>query len=418
LDLGLKPRVIILLDSSGSMGQVLDKKKSKMFYAKKLFGTYLADQWREKAEVGMVVYGSRRKKDCSDTYMPFSVGERNLSKIDAAVKKLSPLGMTPIADSLKLAIDQLKSYPGPKRIMIFTDGEETCGGDSCKILEDAIQNKVVDLEMFVTGIGMTDKSKDLDKLRCLGKVFGAPDSQSLSQALQDINTDIQGGGSNAKNGIAGNNLYVEAPEVNAEVKLYSLTNGQRTYLRSFKASYGVKVPPGDYSAEVMLDPVYTFQKFKIPPKKMVKLKVSGVGYVQVNFFNNLLDVEVLNRDKKVVKSFESDHFVPVKSGEYDIRVFGDPFYELNFKKYKIIPGKKHEIPVDDAGVVQVDFPSAVGIHVFDGNEKDMGSYLTNFPFVLKTGTYRFYVNKDCNLSGITVRKEKTINRLQCLPKQK
>ena len=417
LDQGLKPKVVILLDSSGSMGQVLDKKKSKMFYAKKLFGNYLQDQWREKADVGMLVYGSRKKQDCSDYYMAIPIGERNLTKIDSAVKKLSPTGMTPIASSLELAIEQLKGYPGPKRVMIFTDGEETCGGDSCKILEKAIQEKVLDLEMFVTGIGLKEKSKDLDKLRCLGKVFGAPDSNSLAQALDDINNDINGGGKSSGGKKAGNNLYVDSPDPKAEVKVYKLENGTRTYLRSFFGPYGVKLPPGLYSAEVMINPMYTFKEFKIPAHKTVHLKVSGVGYLQVNFFNHLLDVEVLNRDKKVVNSFESDTLTPIKSGVYDIRIYGDPFFEHYEKNFKIVPGGKNEIPVESAGVVQVDYPKTVGIHVFDGNEKELGNYLTNFPFVLKTGTYRFFVSAACNIEGITVRKEKTLQRLRCIPKK-
>lgn len=415
LDRGLKPRVIILLDSSGSMGQILDKRKSKMFYAKRLFGSYLTDQWREKADVGMIVYGSRKKRDCSDVFMPFPIGEKNLAKIDAAVKKLSPTGMTPIANSLEMAIDQLRSYPGPKRVMIFTDGEETCGGDSCKILEKAMREKVLDLEMFVTGIGMKEKSKDLDKLRCLGKTFGAPDSKSLEQALNQINASINGGKAAGRE--SGNNLFVDTPEPNAQVKLYSLATGTPVLVKSFVASVGTQVPPGEYRAEVQLDPIYTFSKFKIPPRKNVRLKVTGVGYVQVDFFNNLLDVEILNRDKKVVYSFESDNLVPVKSGEYDIRISGDPFFETTLKSFRVIPGKKHFIPVENVGVVQVDYPSAVGIHVFDGNEKDLGSYLSNFPFVLKSGAYRFFINKDCNIEGTNVRKEKTVQRLQCFPKK-
>lgn len=418
LDQGLKPRVIILLDSSGSMGQILDKQKSKMYYAKKLFGSYLADQWREKADVGMITYGSRRKQDCSDYFFAVPVGEKSLSKIDSAVKKLSPTGMTPIADSLKLAIDQLKGYPGPKRVMIFTDGEETCGGDSCEILEKAIQEKIFDLEMFVTGIGLKEKSKDLDKLRCLGKTFGAPDSKSLEKALDQINESINPKNADGSKSVAGNNLSVDCPSPNAKVKLFKLENGARTFVSDFTASVGAKVPPGEYSAEVQIDPVYTFQKFKIPPKKSVKLKVVGVGYLEVKFFNNLLDVEVLNKDKKVVQSFESDQLVPIKSGVYDIRIFGEPFYEHYEKKYLIIPGKKQQIELDNLGVIQVDYPRPVGIHVFDGNEKEIGTYLSNFPFVLKGGDYRFYVNDQCNIPGITVRKEKTVQRLQCLTPKK
>ena len=417
LEQALKPRVVILLDSSGSMGQLLDKRKSKMFYAKKLFNEYLRYQWREKAEVGMVVYGSRRKQDCGDTYLAIKVGERNLTKIDSTVKQLSPLGMTPIADSLELAIEQLKNYPGPKRVMIYTDGEETCGGDSCKILEKAIQEKIVDLEMFVTGIGLDEKSKDLDKLRCLGKTFGAKSPEQLQQSLDDI-SNMMGGATNAQGKRVGNNLFVESPDPKATVRLFEIKNGERVYVRDFISSYGVRLPPGTYSAEVLLEPVYSFKEFKLPPGKRVTLRVAGSGQMTVHFFKGLLDVEILNKDKKVVQSFSSDEPAIVKSGVYDVRISGDPFFEKIEQKFKIVPGGKHEITIDGIGVVQVNYPTNVGFHVFDGGEKELGNYITNFPFVLKTGAYRFFVNDKCNIEGITVRNEKSIQVLQCLPPKK
>ena len=409
----LKPKVIILLDSSGSMGQLLDQHHSKMFFAKKLFGEYLRYQWREKAEVGMVVYGARRKEDCDDTYLAIQPGEKSLSKIDDTVKKLSPIGMTPIASSLEIAINQLRGYPGPKRIMIFTDGEETCGGDSCEILEKAIQEKVVDLEMFVTGIGLDERSKDLDKLRCLGKTFGAKNPGDLSQALNDISNEI-GLGKNKEQ--KGPNLLVEAPDPKVLVKLYELKNGERKYLRDFIAGNGITIPPGNYSAEVMLEPVFTFKEFTIPPKKKVTLRVAGSGLMEVKFFKGLLDVELLNRDKKVVQSFSSDEPAIVKSGVYDVRVSAPPFFEFVKKKYKVVPGAKHEIGMDTIGVVQINYPSNVGIHVINGSGKTIGNYLTNFPFVLPVGTYRFFIADKCDIPGITVRNEKQIQVLQCLKK--
>ena len=406
----IKPRVIILLDSSGSMGQLLDKSKSKMFYAKKLFKTYLQDQWREKAEVGLIAYGSRRKRDCKDFFMAIPVGEKSLPKIDNAVGLLSPTGMTPIADSLELAIKALKGYSGPKRIMIFTDGEETCGGDSCEILEKAIQQKIVDLEMFVTGIGLKENSKDLDNLRCLGKTFGGDSPEKLAQALGDINNSINHSSQNQ----GGNNLYVQCPNPKAEVRLFKLENGKREFLRTFTASYGVKIPPGTYSADVMLDPVYRFNQFVIPPKRKTTLRVAGAGNLEVKFFDGLLEVEILDRNKKVVQNFLSDEPHGVRSGEFDIRIVGEPFFEQVEKKYQIVPGGKHEIKIGGVGVVQIDYPSTVGVHIFNSSDKEIGTYLTNFPFVMKTGSYRFFVNDQCNIEGITVREEKSVQRLKCV----
>lgn len=407
----LPPKVVILLDSSGSMGQLMDKQKSKMFYAKKLFGSYLSDQWREKADVGLLVYGGRRKQDCSDTYMAIPVGEKNLGKIDKAVKTLEPVGMTPISRSLELAIDQLKSYPGPKRVMIFTDGEETCGGDSCKILEKAIQEKIFDLEMFVTGIGMKENSKDLDKLRCLGKVLGAPDPDSLKKALDQINEEIK---KPSQKRPEGPNLFVKSPDPNVEVMVYELTaTGEKKLVEQFKANASASLVPGDYLVDVMLNPIFRFSKVTIPPKKKVTLKVTGTGVLEVKFFDGLLEVELLNKDKKVVRSFLSDEKQTVPSGVYDIRIFGEPFFEQLVQKYLITPGGQHEIRMDGLGVVQVDYPRSVGVHVYAGTEKHLGNYVSNYPFVLRTGNYRFYLNPQCDIEGITIRNDHFLQRLTC-----
>lgn len=410
LDQGLKPKVVILLDSSGSMGQLLDKEKSKMFYSKKLFGAYLQDQWREKAAVGLLVYGGRKKMDCKDFYMAVPFGEQSLSKIDSIVKNLGPTGMTPIAASLEMAIDQLKDYPGPKRIMIFTDGEETCHGDPCKVLEKAIQDKVFDLEMYVTGIGMDENSKDLDHLKCLGKTFGAPSPQALASALGDISNEIS---KSSKSEDGRKNLFVSCPDPMAQVNLYKLENGQRKLVRAFTAAWGIKIPPGDYSAEVQIDPPFIFEKFTVPPKKQVTLKVEGKGVLAVSFFEQLLDVEILNKDKKVVQTSTSDAPIILPSGKYDVRVSGPPFYERYESKFQINPGGKHEIKIDGVGAIQVDYPSNVGIHVYNSSDKVIGNYLTNFPFVLKQGNYRFYVSEKCNIESIEVKNDHAIKHINC-----
>ena len=59
---GPLPKIELIVDSSGSMGQLLGGNKTKMFYSKKVISKYLIDQWKENAQVGMRVYGSRQKK--------------------------------------------------------------------------------------------------------------------------------------------------------------------------------------------------------------------------------------------------------------------------------------------------------------------------------------------------------------------
>lgn len=412
LAVALPPKVIILLDSSGSMGQLMDESKSKMFYSKKLFNAYLQDQWREKALVGMLVYGGKKKNDCKDIFMAVKPGETSLSKIDESVKALEPVGMTPIAASLDMAIQELRNYPGPKRIMIFTDGEETCGGDSCEVFKKAMEEKVVDLEMFVTGIGMEASSRDLDKLKCLGKgnIQGAPDSKSLAAALGNISNKI--------NESQGKNLFVEAPDPRAEVRVFKKDTKEKSalkFLRSFTSSWGVKVDPGEYYIEVLLEPPFIFNSVKIPPKKKVTLKVEGRGMVTVDFFENLLEVEVLNKDKKVIKQFLSDEPQILKAGRYDIKISGGQFWERYERDFQINPGGDHHIKVDSLGVVQFDHPSMVGVHIYSSSDKLIGKHVTNFPMVLKSGSYRFFINEECDLKSISVRGEKTLQKISCPP---
>jgi hypothetical protein len=109
----------------------------------------------------------------------------------------------------------------------------------------------------------------------------------------------------------------------------------------------------------------------------------------------------------------SDTPTLISSGVYDVRISGNPFFERYEKKVKIVPGGKEEIEVADAGILQIDHPTVVGFHVFDGADKDLGNYLTNYPFVLKTGTYRFFINEKCNIDGIQVKNEKSLHRLSC-----
>ena len=163
----------------------------------------------------------------------------------------------------------------------------------------------------------------------------------------------------------------------------------------------------------MLEPPYIFNSFKIPPNKRVTLKIEGKGSITVPFFDNLLDVEILNKDKKVIQAFTSDETRILKTGKYDVRVIGPPFYEKYESKFLITPGGKHEIKIDGVGVIQIDYPTTVGIHIYNSSDKLIGNYVTNFPFVMKQGSYRFYVSEKCNLESVEVKSEKSIKHVNC-----
>ncbi|MBO9667538.1 MAG: VWA domain-containing protein, partial [Bdellovibrio sp.] len=339
------PLVEYIIDSSGSMGQILSNKKTKIFVMKKILSRYLVSQWTEKSSSGMRVIGSRRKKDCKDNYLAIPPGNAKLGVIEGTVKTMDPMGMTPLYDSMKDAYKDLSGYAGPRRIVVFTDGEETCGKDPCKFAKEVMQ-KDVDFKFFVIAFGLKGQEETLQKLKCIGDVHQADDEDQLDDLFQDINKDLN----------PNKNLFVDSPEPKATVFLFRAETPNEIY-RRFQASYGIEVPPGRYYAVVNLKPKYRFKEFFIPPKKKVTLKVRGEGHFKAEFVDGLMKIELLNKNRKVVKRFNSDERVALPPGRWGLRMYRDPFYEKTINDYLIVPNGEYEYNIEEAGVAYVEDPA-------------------------------------------------------------
>lgn len=387
------PKVEIIVDSSGSMGQLLSAGKTKMYYVKKMLTRYFSDQWRERSLVGMRVYGSRRRNDCTDNYLAVGFGGRSLSEVERRLKTMYPVGRTPLHESIKDAIADLRGHKGPKRVVIFTDGEETCDGDPCKLGEEIRKNPGMDIRIFVVAIGF-GKSEKLKAVSCIGDTRTADNEEELFGAMGAISNHVNGGGVN---------LIVNSPDPLASVYLYSVDGkGRRQLFKTFTAAWGIRVPPGDYEAVVQIMPPFKFQKFAIPPKKRVTLTVDGEGDVKVNFLDQLLNVEVLDQNNKVVTRFKSDRMSKVPTGKWKLRIYKEPFFERLLSSIYVFPGGSQTFEAPGAGVIKVVAPETMGLYVYDSLNAMIGNYLTNFPLVLKNGSYRFHVNQSCTFRNVAV----------------
>ncbi len=268
------PKVEIIVDSSGSMGQVLSENKTKMYFLKKIVGDYLKVQWKKKGDFGLRVYGAKDRRSCDDTQLAIPFNASSLGKIEKTIEGLSPLGMTPLHKSLLHSFDDLKSYQGPKRVVIVTDGEDTCGGDPCKTV-DELKKKALDIKFYVVALGFKGQSDALKKIKCIGDTHMANDEQQFQDAMSQVDSKLK----------SKDNLQVISPNPDSTVYLYKVENGNRNLVRTFYASSSVQVPPGDYEAVVGLTPLYKFGTFTIPPNKKITLRVVVNGEVHVNFFN-------------------------------------------------------------------------------------------------------------------------------------
>ncbi|WP_413582475.1 vWA domain-containing protein [Bdellovibrio sp. HCB288] len=399
------PLVEYIIDSSGSMGQILTGKQTKIFVMKKLLSRYLVSQWTEKTSSGMRVIGSRRKKDCKDNYLAIPPGNSKLGLIEGTVKGMDAVGMTPLYDSMKAAYQDLEKYDGPKRIVIFTDGEETCGKDPCQLARE-FKNKNVDVKFFVVAFGLQGQEDTLKKLQCIGDMHQADNEDQLDDLFQELDKNLN----------PNKNLFVDSPEPQATVMLFRAETPNEIY-RRFQSSYGIQVPPGRYYAIVNLKPKYRFQEFVVPPNKKVTLKVKGEGQFTANFIDGLMKVELLNKNRKVVKRFNSDTTVGLPPGKWSLRFYRDPFYEKIINDYLIVPNGKYEINLEEAGVAYVQDPLVRGIYVFGNRGVMTGNHVTNFPLVLGKGVYEIRVDDKCVFKDVIMGSNKEVVKLQC-PKDK
>lgn len=395
-------KIIVVVDSSGSMGEILSKNKSKMYYLKKLMKPFFKERWKEKNLIGLRVYSGLTKNKCDDIRLAVPFSTTKIDQMERVVAELNPLGMTPLHKSLIQAFEDVKDFKGPKRVVVVTDGQDTCGGDPCETAEEW-RKQDIDLKFFVIALGLKGDSDSFKKVQCIGDTHSANDDESFGDAMSQISKKIN----------KQDNLQVISPDPSASVYLYKVENGEKKLDRVFYAQSSQTVPPGKYEVVVALKPAFKFSNVQILPVKKTILKVTGDGKVKVNYFNQLVNVEVQDKNNKAIKRFRSDSWASVPTGKWQLRIFKNPFYEQIIPNYLVTPLGEHEYNVTGVGALKVESPDLVGLYAYDQDKKELGQFLSNSTIVLKSGIYTIHQNEKCTFPQIQLKDKKEVIVLSC-----
>jgi len=174
---------LIVFDASGSMwGQI--KGRAKIEIAREVVADLVRDLPAE-TELGLMVYGHRRKGDCADIELLIPVGKVDKSAFIKTVNDIMPKGMTPITASLELAAEGLGYKESKATVILVSDGLETCNADPCAAAKK-LEQLGVDFTAHVIAFDL--KPEETEKLRCIseatgGRFFPASDAASLKDAL-------------------------------------------------------------------------------------------------------------------------------------------------------------------------------------------------------------------------------------------
>ncbi len=208
------PRSILVLDASGSMWGQIDG-ITKIEIAREVVGNLLEELPAEN-ELGLTVYGHRRKGDCSDIETLIAPAAGQNAAIAAAVNAVNPRGKTPMTAAVVAAAEALRFTEERATVILVSDGIETCEPDPCAIAR-TLEETGVDFTAHVVGFDVSDPEA-LAQMQCLADETGgtfttAANAEELTEALSvvaeppapepfDVTFLAKSGGINVSEGIS------------------------------------------------------------------------------------------------------------------------------------------------------------------------------------------------------------------------
>ncbi|MEO0625184.1 MAG: VWA domain-containing protein [Pseudomonadota bacterium] len=178
---------ILVLDASGSMWGQIDG-VNKIVIARDVVDRLLEDFPAEQ-NLGLTVYGHRRRGDCSDIETLVTPGPETLPAISSAVGAINPRGKTPMTDAIIAAAEALRYTEEKATVILVSDGIETCNPDPCAAAR-ALEEAGIDFTAHVVGFDVTDPEA-LAQMQCLAENTGgtfttAANAEELTQALTTV----------------------------------------------------------------------------------------------------------------------------------------------------------------------------------------------------------------------------------------
>jgi Ca-activated chloride channel family protein len=168
------PKVDLVLDVSGSMRARDIDGQSRMAAAKQAFNEVL-DATPKEVQLGIRTLGANypgedRKVGCKDTAQLYPVGPLDRTEAKTAVATLVPTGWTPIGPALQKAAVDLRGGNGSRRIVLISDGEDTCQPlDPCEVARDIAAQGI---HLTIDTLGLVPDAKTRDQLLCIAEATG------------------------------------------------------------------------------------------------------------------------------------------------------------------------------------------------------------------------------------------------------
>ena len=151
----------------------------------------LVQDWDD-VNMGLIVYGHRRKGDCDDIELLVPLGSGNQAAIIAQIQAINPKGKTPIQRSIALAAQHLETLEDETAIVLVSDGLETCDPDPCGYVK-SLKQKGIKFTLDVVGFDISDEERE--QLECIanaggGRYYSARNAMQLKEAFTEVKKEV------------------------------------------------------------------------------------------------------------------------------------------------------------------------------------------------------------------------------------
>lgn len=231
--------VAIILDTSGSMLQDLNG-QSRAEVAKDALGRLVTETLPAGTTVSLRTFGDT--PGSCETNLVVPPGPLDPATMNAAIQAVPVVNevRTPIGASLEAVLQDLTAEPGPKIVVIVTDGEETCDGDPAAAIA-ALAASGIDVRVNIVGFALDD---------------AALKAQFAEWAQLGNGRYID----------AGNQQELDAAVVEAVRPTFTVLDATGAVVASGQVGGDpVAVPAGTYRVVIASDPEQVFPRVEVKP---------------------------------------------------------------------------------------------------------------------------------------------------------
>jgi Uncharacterized protein containing a von Willebrand factor type A (vWA) domain len=185
------PRVELVLDVSGSMRATDIDGRSRISVAQEAFRE-VVDALPDETHLGIRVLGATypgndKKKGCQDTQQIVPVGPVDRARAKGAIAGLRPTGFTPVGLALRAAAEDLGTGGTTRRIVLITDGEDTCAPpDPCDVARELAAQGT---HLVVDTLGLAPDEKVRRQLVCIAAATGG--TYTAARSVEQLTSRIK-----------------------------------------------------------------------------------------------------------------------------------------------------------------------------------------------------------------------------------